>query len=140
MASLPTCRELGVGVTAYSVVSRGLISRHFRKARPGKVISAPTDCDSKAKMATRMALVEALRAIIAQIAIAWVLAQGADIVPLIGARRRDRLDEAPGALDVALTAEDLEAIGKAVPKGAAAGELYRAAQMPILDSEAGEGA
>lgn len=71
----------------------------------------------------------------AQLAIAWVAAQGNDIVPLVGARRRDRLSEALGALDLALTPDDLAAIEQAVPKGAAAGERYDAKQMAVLDSE-----
>ena len=69
--------------------------------------------------------------------IAWVLSRGEDIVPLIGARRRDQLTEALGALDLALTDADLAAIERAVPKGAAAGERYAAAQMAHLDSERG---
>jgi aryl-alcohol dehydrogenase-like predicted oxidoreductase len=87
-------------------------------------------------------LVDALRKIaeqkgvsVAQIAIAWVLAQGHDIVPLIGARTRQRLGEALGAVDVVLDAADLAAIERAVPNGAAAGERYPAAQMAHLDSE-----
>jgi aryl-alcohol dehydrogenase-like predicted oxidoreductase len=70
-----------------------------------------------------------------QVAIAWVAAQGPDIVPLVGARRRDRLTEAMGALALTLTASDLSAIEQAVPPGAAAGERYPAAQMAHLDSE-----
>jgi diketogulonate reductase-like aldo/keto reductase len=66
-----------------------------------------------------------------------VAAQGNDIVPLVGARRRDRLAEALGALDVTLTTDDLAAIAQAVPLGAAAGERYAAAQMAHLDSEQG---
>ena len=72
---------------------------------------------------------------VAQLAIAWVLTQGEDIVPLVGARRRDRLEEALGALDVDLEDEALAAIERAIPKGAAAGERYDARQMAILDSE-----
>jgi len=64
-----------------------------------------------------------------------VLAGGGDIVPLVGARRRDRLAEALAALDLELTREDLEAIEHAVPPGAAAGERYNAAGMATLDSE-----
>ncbi|MFL4997166.1 MAG: aldo/keto reductase, partial [Microvirga sp.] len=70
-----------------------------------------------------------------QIAIAWVAAQGDDIIPLVGARRRDRLAEALGTLDVKLTEEDLAAIERIVPKGAAAGDRYPSAQMAMLDSE-----
>ena len=71
----------------------------------------------------------------AQIAIAWVLARGEDIVPLVGARRRDRLAEALGALDVELSADDLERIEEAIPPDAAAGDRYGAPQMADLDSE-----
>ena len=89
-----------------------------------------------------LALVDALRKVadakgvsVAQIAIAWVAAQGDDIIPLVGARRRDRLSEALGALEVRLDAADLAAIDKAVPKGAAAGDRYAAHAMATLDSE-----
>jgi aryl-alcohol dehydrogenase-like predicted oxidoreductase len=89
-----------------------------------------------------LALVEALRAVAeakgvttAQAAIAWVAAQGDDIVPLIGARRRDRLTEALGALEVSLSTEDLAAIEAAVPKDAVAGTRYAEAMMAHLDSE-----
>ncbi|MDB5454542.1 MAG: aldo/keto reductase, partial [Caulobacter sp.] len=74
---------------------------------------------------------------VAQIAIAWVAAQGDDIVPLVGARTRERLAESLGALDVVLSTDDLAAIERAVPKGAAAGTRYAAAQMAHLDSEKG---
>ena len=74
-------------------------------------------------------------ATVAQIAIAWVLHRGEDIVPLVGARRRDRLAEALGALEIRLSAEDLDAIERAVPPGAAAGDRYHEAQMAVLDSE-----
>jgi pyridoxine 4-dehydrogenase len=89
-----------------------------------------------------MALVEALRAMadakgasVARLAIAWALSRGDDIVPLVGARRRDRLSEALGALDVTLTPEDLTRLEKAVPPDAAAGDRYDAGQMAMLDSE-----
>lgn len=87
-------------------------------------------------------LVDALRKIadqkgasVAQTAIAWVLSRGTDIVPLVGARRRDRLTEALGALDLTLNADDLAAIEHAVPPGAAAGDRYPTEQMAHLDSE-----
>jgi len=89
-----------------------------------------------------LALVERLREVasqlgvsVAQVAIAWVGAQGDDIVPLVGARTRGRLTESLGAVEVQLTAEHLAAIEGAVPKGAAAGDRYDAAQMALLDSE-----
>ena len=142
-AILPTCRDLGIGITAYGVLSRGLISGYWRKdaATPGDLrIHNPRFQGDNAD--TNLALVEALRIIanvkgasVAQIAIAWVAAQGNDIVPLIGARRPEQLGEALGGLDIKLTQADLAAIEQAVPKGAAAGQRYVAAQMEMLDSE-----
>jgi aryl-alcohol dehydrogenase-like predicted oxidoreductase len=145
---LSACRELGIGVTAYGVLSRGLISGHWQAAQnvSGNDFRAHSPRFQGENVERNLALVEALRRIaeakgvsVAQIAIAWVAAQGADIVPLVGARRRDRLAEALGALDVVLSADDLAAIEQAVPKGAAAGDRYAAAQMAHLDSEAGHG-
>jgi len=71
----------------------------------------------------------------AQLAIAWVASRGPDIIPLIGTKRRDRLDEALRALDLTLSADDLAAIEAAVPAGAVAGDRYDAAQVAMLDSE-----
>ncbi|MCT4352788.1 aldo/keto reductase [Streptomyces sp. Je 1-79] len=145
---LPAARELGIGVTAYGVLSRGLISGHFTRDRelaPGDFRGMSPRFQGE-NLHRNLDLVDQLRAIaeakgvtVAQTAIAWVLAQGplqgVDIVPLIGARRRDRLTEALGSLDVTLDAADLAAIERAVPAGAAAGERYPAAQMAHLDSE-----
>lgn len=140
---LAACRELGIGITAYGVLSRGLISGHWQKGgtAAGDFRShSPRFQDGNVDR--NLALVEALRTVaaakgvtVAQIAIAWVAAQGRDIVPLVGSRRRDQLAEALGALDVALTPEDLDRIEQAVPKGAAAGDRYAAVQMAHLDSE-----
>jgi aryl-alcohol dehydrogenase-like predicted oxidoreductase len=140
---LPTCRELGIGITAYGVLSRGLIGGHWRPdpavAGDFRAFSPRFQGDN---LAANLQLVEVLRRLaqargvsVAQLAIGWVLAQGADIVPVIGARRRDRLTEALGALDVRLSATDLAEIADAVPKDAAAGPRYPAAQMAHLDSE-----
>jgi aryl-alcohol dehydrogenase-like predicted oxidoreductase len=74
---------------------------------------------------------------VARIAIAWVLSRGSDIVPLVGARRRDRLEEALGALHLALGPEDLARIENAVPDGAAAGGRYPPPLLAHLDSERG---
>ncbi|MFE3829013.1 aldo/keto reductase [Streptomyces sp. NPDC059092] len=141
---LATVRELGIGITAYGVLSRGLISGHFTRDRelsPGDFRAASPRFQGE-NLDHNLALVESLREIaeqkgvtVAQIAIAWVLAQGEDIVPLIGARRRDRLSEALGALDVTLDAADLTALDRAFPAGVAAGDRYPAAQMSSLDSE-----
>ncbi|MET3917541.1 aryl-alcohol dehydrogenase-like predicted oxidoreductase [Variovorax sp. OAS795] len=141
---LATCRELGIGITAYGVLSRGLISGHWKKEGAGATDFRTHSPRFQGENVDRnLALVDALRKIaeakgvtVAQIAIAWVAAQGDDIVPLVGARQRNRLREALGSLDVSLGADDLAAIERAVPKGAAAGERYAASQMAHLDSEA----
>lgn len=140
---LPTCRELGIGVTAYGVLSRGLISGHWSKDKSGqKDFRQMSPRFQGANLDANLALVETLRAIAAdvdatpaQVAIAWVAAQGNDIVPLVGARRRDRLTEALGALDVKLTDKHLTTLAKAFPPGAAAGERYPEAQLAHMDSE-----
>jgi len=141
---LPTCRELGIAITAYGVLSRGLISGHWTQERR----LAATDFRSRAprfqgeNLERNLQLVDALRTIaerkhasVAQIAIAWVLSRGEDIVPLIGARTRERLNEALGALEHNLTTEDLEQIEQTVPPHAAAGHRYPEQQMAQLDSE-----
>jgi aryl-alcohol dehydrogenase-like predicted oxidoreductase len=144
---LPTCRELGVGVTAYGVLSRGLLSGHWSRERAlSPDFRSHLPRFSGANLERNLALVEALRAVaaakrvtVAQIAIGWVLSRGDDIVPLIGARKRDRLAEALGALDLNLTADDLAQIERAVPPDAVAGERYPSAQMAALDSERARG-
>lgn len=139
---LPTCRSLGIGITAYGVLSRGLISGHWQTgARPNDFRS--TSPRFQGDNATRnLALVAPLRRVaerkgvtVAQLAIAWVSAQGTDIVPLVGARTRARLQEALGAIDLGLTERDRGEIEQAVPKGAAAGERYASALLAELDSE-----
>jgi len=141
---LPTARELGIGITAYGVLSRGLISGHWTADRPMAAgdFRGVSPRFSAGNIDTNLALVEALRVIaeakgasVAQTAIAWVLAQGEDIVPLVGARTRVRLEEALGALDHKLDAADLRAVEAAMPAEAAAGDRYIAAQMAHLDSE-----
>jgi len=141
---LPTCRELGIGITAYGVLSRGLISGHWSRERsntPGDFRNNSPRF-SQANLEHNLELVEALRAIaeargatVAQVAIAWVMARGEDIVPLVGARQRSRLGEALGAFDLKLTTEDLARIEQTIPAGAVAGERYPVAQMAHLDSE-----
>jgi len=140
---LPTCRDLGIGITAYGVLSRGLISGHWSKAREDeRGFRATAPRFQGANLDANLALVEKLRVIadqmgvsVAQIAIAWVAAQGDDIVPVIGARRRDRLKEALGALNVKLSPEDLAALARAVPADAAKGERYPASALAFMDSE-----
>ncbi|HTF53382.1 MAG TPA: aldo/keto reductase [Pseudonocardia sp.] len=141
---LPTARELGIGVTAYGVLSRGLLSGHWgaeRNLAAGdfRGMSPRFQGDN---LRRNLALVEALRAVaervgasVAQVATAWVAAQGEDIVPLVGARRRDRLAESLAAAEVVLSGDDLAAIEAAVPEGSAAGSRYPDAVLATMDSE-----
>lgn len=140
---LPTCRELGIGITAYGVLSRGLISGHWSKDRAGeqdfRAISPRfqgSNLDANLKLADTLKVIAQEKGVTAaQMAIAWVLARGEDIVPLVGARTRERLHESLGALDIMLTAEELARIEQAIPANAAAGERYPAAQLAHMDSE-----
>jgi aryl-alcohol dehydrogenase-like predicted oxidoreductase len=140
---LKTCRELGIGITAYGVLSRGLISGHWSNDP-----KAASDFRTRSprfqgkNLEANLALADRLRAIAqdigaspAQVAIAWVAAQGEDIVPLVGARRRDRLTEALGALDIKFTPAQLATLDNAFPHGVAAGARYPEAQLAHVDSE-----
>jgi aryl-alcohol dehydrogenase-like predicted oxidoreductase len=139
---LPAARELGIGITAYGVLGRGLISGHWSAERSGRDFRAHSPRFGGDNLTQNLALVEKMRAIatargitVAQLAIAWVAAQGGDIIPLIGARRRDRLAESLAAAAVTLTPADLAEIAAAIPRDAIAGTRYPAAQMAFLDSE-----
>ncbi|MFI6262768.1 aldo/keto reductase [Micromonospora sp. NPDC051006] len=138
---LPVLRELGIGLTAYGVLSRGLISGHWAPGRG----TGPGDFRSHSprfhgdNLEHNLGLVQTLGGIaaekgcsVAQLAIAWVAARGEDIVPLVGARTRERLAEALGAADVTLTADDLAVIERAVPVGAARGDRYPTVMMGSL--------
>jgi aryl-alcohol dehydrogenase-like predicted oxidoreductase len=139
---LPVVSELGIGVTAYGVLSRGLLS--------GSKPNAPGDFRaylprfSGQNLEHNQRLVDTLRhlateksATAAQLAIAWVLAKGANIVPLIGARRRPQLTESLGALAITLTPSEVDRIEAALPASAVAGTRYDEHQMRMLDSERG---
>ncbi|ASW55519.1 aldo/keto reductase [Plantactinospora sp. KBS50] len=138
---LPTLRELGIGLTAYGVLGRGLISGRWRAdqaIRPGDYRGVSPRF-AAGNVEHNLALVEALRQVasakgctVAQLAIAWVAAQGPQIVPLVGARTRERLAEALPAADLTLSADDLAEIEKAVPRGAARGDRYPSAFMSNL--------
>jgi aryl-alcohol dehydrogenase-like predicted oxidoreductase len=140
---LPAVRELGIGITAYGVLSRGLLSGHWNAGSAGAAdFRAHSPRFQGENLDRNLALVEALRAVaeakgatVAQLAIAWVAAQDELIVPLVGARRRERLSEALDSLKVELSADDLATIEAAIPRGAASGDRYAASQMAQLDSE-----
>jgi aryl-alcohol dehydrogenase-like predicted oxidoreductase len=139
-AIFPVLQELGIGVTAYGVLSRGLLAGS-RPAAAGD-FRAHLPRFTGDKLAQNQRLVEALQEIAAakgmntaQIAIAWVLAKGRSIVPVIGARTRTQLQESLAALTIDLTASDLEWIESAIPAGAVAGTRYGEHAMRDLDSE-----
>ncbi|MGN9907051.1 aldo/keto reductase [Phytohabitans sp. LJ34] len=141
---LPVTRELGIAVTAYGVLSRGLLSGHWRPDRElvagdfrGHAPRFQGD-----NLDANLRLVEALRAVadelggtVAQVAIAWVLSRGDDIVPLVGARTRERLAESLDAPALKLGPAELARIEAAVPAAAVAGTRYDETHMAILDSE-----
>ncbi|MDN4075518.1 aldo/keto reductase [Fictibacillus terranigra] len=130
---LPTLRELGISLSAYGVLSRGLLSGTWSKDRM-------LDLDDKRRNGPRfanenieknLALVEALREIaeekqvtVAQLAIAWVLSRGEDVIPLVGARKQSQLQDSLGAVDMNLSSNDLLRIEEAVPPELVAGEYY----------------
>jgi aryl-alcohol dehydrogenase-like predicted oxidoreductase len=145
-AILPACRELGVAITAYGVLSRGLISGHFAAERE----LAANDFRARAprfaseNRAQNLALVDGLRGVadaygatVAQVAIAWVLGRGKHIVALVGSRTREQLHEALGAGQLELDADDLAALELSIPPDAVVGDRYPEPQMATLDSERG---
>ncbi len=141
---LQVVRELGISVSAYGVLSRGLLSGEWSKKRlenkPDFRSYVPRFTGEN--LDTNLALVEELRKIadeketnVAQIAIAWALAQGEDIIPLVGARRLSHLSDAIQSTNITLTAEDLSKIESAVPSQSVAGDRYGEHEMKMLDSE-----
>ena len=142
-AILPTCRELGIAITAYGVLARGLIGGDWRPgvAEAGDFrVHAPRFAAENA--AANLAVAERLAGLArdyglspGQLAIAWVAAQGEDVIPLVGTRKRARLDEALRAVATRLGPDDLALIEAAIPPDALAGERYAPAQMRMLDSE-----
>jgi aryl-alcohol dehydrogenase-like predicted oxidoreductase len=145
---LPALRELGIALVAYGVLSRGLLGRRGAHAADTAVTAGDTRRHfprfQGENLERNLGLVEALSrlaaakgATVPQLAFAWALGRGDDVVPLAGARTRDQLADLLGAPDLELSAADLAALERAVPPGAAAGDRYNAAGMAGLDSERG---
>lgn len=136
----PVLSELSIGVTAYGVLSRGLLSGSTPTSRADFRAHLPRFTGENRERNQR--LVDTLQQLAAekgvtgsQLAIAWVLAKGPTIVPLIGARTRSQLTESLGALQVLLTPDDVGRLEEAIPATAVAGTRYDEHQMRILDSE-----
>jgi len=141
-AIFPLLKELGISVTAYGVLSRGLLSGS-RPAERGD-FRAHLPRFSGENFSRNETLIEGLKQLAAekglqpaQLAIAWVLAKGPNIVPVIGARTRKQLSESLAALQVKLSNSDMARIEKAIPASAVAGTRYDERQMRMLDSERG---
>ena len=137
----PLLAELGIGVTAYGVLSRGLLSgstpagqKDFRAHLPRFTGENRERNQKLVDELNRVAAEKQVRP--SQLAIAWVLAKGADIVPVIGARKRTQLDESLAALNIRLSQEEVQRIEASIPASAVAGSRYDERQMRNLDSEA----
>ena len=137
---LPALRELGIGLTAYGILSHGLIGSASKAATVGFRSHFPRFQGEN--LSHNLALVDRLEAIardkgatVSQLATAWVMSRGDDIVPLVGARRRSHLADSLAALALSLTADDLARIEAAMPASRVAGERYPAQYMSMLDSE-----
>ena len=140
-AILPAVRDLGIGVTAYGILSRGLLSSDTATVSPADPRTRFPRFREQ-NLARNRQLLAALEGVArgrgvtaAQLAIAWVASRGPGIVPLLGTRRRDRLAEALAAFELVLTPAELAAVEAAVPPGAVAGERYDEHGMASLDSE-----
>jgi aryl-alcohol dehydrogenase-like predicted oxidoreductase len=140
---LATCRELGIGFVAYSPLGRGFLTGQIRRfedlaADDYRRFSPRFQGENFARNLALVGRVEALArekgCTPAQLALAWVLAQGDDVVPIPGTKRRERLEENAGADDVRLTERDLEQIDEVAPRGAAAGERYPAEYMRLVNA------
>jgi len=136
----PVLAELGIGVTAYGVLSRGLLSSSapsksgdFRAWLPR--FSGDNRENNRKLVEILRELAQARNISVPQLCIAWVLAKGENIVPLVGSRTRKQLEDSLGALRVRLSPEDVREIEQAVPASAIAGTRYDEHQMKMLDSE-----
>jgi aryl-alcohol dehydrogenase-like predicted oxidoreductase len=145
---LPAVRELGISVTAYGILSRGLLSSaSAREIGGGDPRAARFPRFQGDNLRRNLGLLAGLERIAAdhgvttaQLAFAWALSRGDDIIPLIGTKRRDRLAEALGALELRLGPAELASLEAAVPADQVAGDRYATAQMAALDSERGQAA
>lgn len=142
---LATCRELGIGITAYGVLAQGLLTGTWQPTAGDADTRAHLPRFAAGNVEANLTLVEELRKVaaargitVAQLAVAWVLAQGrghGDIVARVGAKRPQRIAEALRAADLELSDQDLAAIEEAVPRAAVAGSRYAPALLALLDSE-----
>ena len=140
---LPTCREMGIGFVAYSPLGRGFLTGQFKKFEDlpaddyrrfsprfqGENFQKNLDLVNRVEDIAREKNCQA-----SQLALAWVMAQGGDIVPIPGTKRRKYLEENAGALDIELSADDLRRLNEVFPSGAAAGERYPEHMMALVNT------
>jgi len=140
-AVLPACRALGIGVVAYSPLGRGFLSGRYRSLadfpegdyrRSAPRFQGENFAENLALVAQVEAIAKSRRATPAQVALAWVLSRGGDVVPIFGTKSRDRLQENLDAADLVLSKRDLDALEAAFPPGAASGERYPVAGMATV--------
>ncbi|HEY3349809.1 MAG TPA: aldo/keto reductase [Thermoanaerobaculia bacterium] len=140
-AVLPACRELGIGFVAYSPLARGFLSGRYRSLadfpegdyrRLAPRFAGENFAKNLALVAKVADLARRRKATPAQVALAWVLSRGADVVPIVGTKNRERLEENLNATDLVLRPSDLAELEAAFPPGAAAGERYPAAAMATV--------
>jgi aryl-alcohol dehydrogenase-like predicted oxidoreductase len=142
-AVLPACRDLGIGLTIYGVFARGLLTGGWSPgdSAPGDFRNHSPRFQGEAGMNNLEIVAEIARVAqgfgmsAGQLLLAWVLAQGDDLVPLVGARKPDRVAEAVAALGMELSGNQLAEMERAIPPDAIEGTRYAAAQMAMLDSE-----
>jgi aryl-alcohol dehydrogenase-like predicted oxidoreductase len=139
---LPTCRELGIGFVAYSPLGRGFLTGQFQRFEdlPADDYRRNTPRFQGGNFQKNLDLVRRVEEIAkekgckpSQLALAWVLAQGKDVVPIPGTKRRKYIEENAGSLEVRLTEEDLQRINDVFPTGAAAGPRYPEQMMAAVN-------
>jgi aryl-alcohol dehydrogenase-like predicted oxidoreductase len=140
---LPTCRDLGIGFVAYSPLGRGFLTGQIRRFEdlPEDDYRRQSPRFQGENFQKNLDLVRRVEEIAkekgckaSQLALAWVLAQGEDIVPIPGTKRRKYLEENVGALDVDLTEEDLRRLDEVAPRGVAAGQRYSEEMMRLVNA------
>jgi aryl-alcohol dehydrogenase-like predicted oxidoreductase len=146
---LPALRELGISLVAYGVFSRGLLTGHVpnpESASHGDIRAhfprfQGENLERNQRLISRLEEIARQKGInVAQLALAWVLSKGKEIIPLVGARQRQQLADALKTLAISFSPDEIATIERAVPQGSVAGDRYGADQMAVLDSERRMGA
>jgi len=138
---LPTLRQLGISLVAYGVFSRGLLTNRFRGPSQGDIrVHFPrfqgANLERNRQLISRIEeIARGMGLSVAQLAVAWILSKGQDVIPLIGTKHPAQLAEALAVLSRTLSADEIQRIEQVVPQGSVAGDRYAPEQMRTLDSE-----